>query len=259
MLTVLSGAIAFNIWSEWNSYHNFEGQCLTCHLADPVEGQEKYLFVKDISVLCLSCHNEDVSMSHPVDIKPSMVVPKDFMLDRKGNLTCNSCHTTHEGGYGKYHMRISSTIGEQFCELCHQDIDEGMSLTASVSAHLGGDSGSRFKAGSQGVYLDELSIQCLSCHDGSLSIDALIENPVQAGEYDHGNDIGLSHPIGVSHIEATKKYYGAYRKIEKLPQEIRLFDGKVGCVSCHNPYSKLPFNLSMSNEGSALCLACHMK
>lgn len=258
VLTIVFGATALSLWSEWSSYHNFEGQCLTCHLTNPAEGQEKYLFIKEISALCISCHSEAVRLSHPVDIKPSMTIPKDFTLDRKGNLTCNSCHTTHKTGYGKYHMR-TSTAGIAFCEICHQGIVDGMPITASVSAHLGGSTGSRFTSWGQGGYLDELSIECLLCHDGSVATDALVEKPLFAGEYDHTNNIGLSHPIGVSHREATEKYFGAYRKIEKLPQEIRLFDGKVGCVSCHNPYSKLPFNLSMSNEGSALCLACHVK
>jgi predicted CXXCH cytochrome family protein len=33
----------------------------------------------------------------------------------------------------------------------------------------------------------------------------------------------------------------------------------VGCLSCHNTFSKVPNQLVMSNQGSALCLACHMK
>ncbi len=255
---VVSGSIGLIVWSGFDSYHNFEGQCMTCHLTKPDEGAEKYLFVKEISALCISCHKDAVRLSHPVDMKPSMKIPSDFLLDRKGNLTCNSCHTTHKGGSGKYHLRISSIgVGDPFCVTCHQSLVEGMPYTASGSAHIGGSVGSRLRSWDLGGYLDELSIKCLMCHDGVIARDALVGKAVPAGEFDH--DTGLSHPIGVSHREATVKYLGAYRRIEKLPQEIRLFDGRVGCGSCHNPYSKRPFKLTMSNEGSALCLACHVK
>lgn len=216
------------------------------------------MFVKDISNLCTPCHSEAVKLSHPVDIKPSMTLPEEFIPDRKGNLTCNSCHTTHEKGYGMSHLRVPLE-SEAFCESCHKEILEGMPLSAGVSAHLGGGAERRFISWGEGEYLDELSIECLLCHDGSIAIDSVVDKPVRAGEYQHSNNIGLSHPVGVSHKKATEKYMGAYRKADNLPQEIRLFDGRVGCVSCHNPYSKMSNKLAMSNEGSALCLACHVK
>jgi len=40
-------------------------------------------------------------------------------------------------------------------------------------------------------------------------------------------------------------------------QEIRLFEGRIGCGTCHDPFSKLPKQLVMSNKGSRICLACH--
>ena len=257
---VVLGSIGLIVWSGFDSYHNFEGQCMTCHLTNPTEGAEKYLFVKEISALCISCHKDAVRLSHPVDMKPSMKIPSDFLLDRKGNLTCNSCHTTHKGSYGKYHLRVAS-IGEPFCITCHQSLSEGAELHRSTigSAHMAGSVQSRYWPGSIGGYLDEVSIRCLICHDAVFATESLVGTAVQAGEYDHGGNIGLSHPVGVSYREATVKYKGAYRKIEKLPQEIRLFDGFVGCGSCHNPYGRRHFELVMSNEGSALCFACHMK
>jgi len=38
-----------------------------------------------------------------------------------------------------------------------------------------------------------------------------------------------------------------------------LFDGKVGCLSCHNPYGDKKYSLVMENKRSGLCLACHRK
>jgi predicted CXXCH cytochrome family protein len=36
-----------------------------------------------------------------------------------------------------------------------------------------------------------------------------------------------------------------------------LFDGNLGCGSCHSAYSKEPHLLVMNNRGSKLCLSCH--
>ncbi len=260
ILIVVLGAIGLSVWSGFESYHSFDGQCMTCHLTDPTEGAEKNLFVKDISALCVSCHKDDVRLSHPVDMKPSMKIPSDFLLDRKGNLTCNSCHTTHKVSYGKYHLRAAS-IGEPFCITCHQSLSEGAGLHRSTigSAHMAGSVQNRYWPGSFGGYLDDVSIRCLICHDATFASESPIGKKVQGGEFDHGRDVGLSHPVGVSYRDATDKYKGAYKKIDKLPQEIRLFDGFVGCGSCHNPYGRRHFELVMSNEGSALCFACHNK
>jgi predicted CXXCH cytochrome family protein len=40
---------------------------------------------------------------------------------------------------------------------------------------------------------------------------------------------------------------------------VMLLEGKVSCVSCHDPYSTQRARLFMSNRGSAMCLACHNK
>ena len=151
ILIVVLGIVGFRVWSGWDSYHNFEGQCMTCHLTNPTEGAEKYLFTKDVSALCISCHKDAVRLSHPVDMKPSMNIPADFLLDRKGNLTCNSCHTTHRDGNGKYHLRIAS-IGEPFCIACHQSLSEGAGLHRSTigSAHMAGGGKKNYWPGSLG-------------------------------------------------------------------------------------------------------------
>ncbi|MEE9542893.1 MAG: cytochrome c3 family protein, partial [Thermodesulfobacteriota bacterium] len=67
------------------------------------------------------------------------------------------------------------------------------------------------------------------------------------------------HPIGMSYVDTKLKYRGAYRDIKDLPKEIKLFDNAVGCGSCHSLYSKLHYELVMSNAGSRLCLGCHVK
>ncbi|MBI3397716.1 MAG: cytochrome c3 family protein [Deltaproteobacteria bacterium] len=256
ILTAVILGTGYYIWSQWSSYHNFSGQCMTCHLTEPAEKQERLLFTKDISSLCLNCHKDAVGISHPVGMKPSMEIPGDFLLDRKGNVACNTCHTTHKAGYGQYKLRVAS-IGEPFCIRCHLMLEDDSSLHKGAigSAHMGKSISTRYLPGSTGGYIDDLSIRCLMCHDAGLGKDALVAK-VRAGEFEHESSVGLSHPIGVSY----PKHSGAYKKIEELNPVIRLFDGMVGCGSCHNPYGKGGhFELVMSNEYSALCFACHKK
>ena len=40
---------------------------------------------------------------------------------------------------------------------------------------------------------------------------------------------------------------------------IRLFNGKLSCVSCHDLKNSTKYNLVMDNSSSALCFSCHIK
>jgi len=44
-----------------------------------------------------------------------------------------------------------------------------------------------------------------------------------------------------------------------LPRELRLYDGKIGCGTCHNAFSKEKSMLVINNRRSRLCLECHIK
>lgn len=244
--------------SQWSSYHNFEGRCLECHLTIPGPGEAPRVFTKDISVMCKGCHKGVQEMSHPVDVKPSMQVTEKFPLDWKGDVTCATCHPIHQQGYGDFHLRARAS-GEAFCTLCHSSLDKDIHRAAMGTAHVSSSTGAKYVAWINENTLDELSLKCMSCHDAAFSRDSLVEPPPSPGLFHNNSELGLSHPIGVSYIEAKRKYQGAYRNMEELPPQIKLFGGQVGCGSCHNPYSKQHYELVMSNERSALCLACHVK
>lgn len=253
-----SAAAAVLYSAQWTSYHDFGGRCLDCHISQP-SSDEQMTFSKDVSRMCSGCHSSEQELSHPVDMKPSMKVPQSMPLDWKGDVTCLTCHTAHKRGYGGFHLRVAAS-GVGFCVICHGDIDEQLHKVSVGSAHIGEASTKKNIGWELGEELDELSIRCLACHDAVTARDSLVENLAVRRELFHNsNTIGVSHPIGVSYFETRRKYKGAYRPVEKLPKQIKLFDGMVGCGSCHNPYSKRHNELVMSNEGSALCLACHIK
>jgi len=82
------------------------------------------------------------------------------------------------------------------------------------------------------------SMTCLGCHDGLIARDA------------------SGHPIGRAY-DAAALDDRRLRPRAILPEAVTLEDGRVGCISCHDPASALPARLTMPNRGSALCFACH--
>ncbi|MFQ5901062.1 MAG: cytochrome c3 family protein [Thermodesulfobacteriota bacterium] len=248
--------ITLYAWSQKTDVHNFEGICTRCHLNIPEKGKKK-IFIRDISRLCEDCHEEGKGLTHPVDIRPSMKIPSTFILDWKGEITCVTCHNAHgKEGEGSYLLRVKMR-GESFCRNCHDFIESGFGMHKGTveSAHFA----RRYRENDRGEFIDESSRNCLNCHDAAFSKDIFPGREINTGVFEHNPGLGLSHPIGADYFETSRKYMGAYVRPESLNPEIRLFNGRVGCGSCHNPYSKRHFQLVMSNEHSALCFACHVK
>ncbi|OGW26583.1 MAG: hypothetical protein A2X56_01635 [Nitrospirae bacterium GWC2_57_13] len=101
-------------------------------------------------------------------------------------------------------------------------------------------------------------LTCVTCHDGSLSTSAT----VKTGIWVHGRDFLRhdkgSHPIGVDY-ESARLRRGRktdLRPLALVDPRIRFFDGKVGCGSCHDPYSKIEKQLVKSDRRSELCFSC---
>ncbi|GBE05820.1 MAG TPA: hypothetical protein ENH31_04750 [Nitrospirae bacterium] len=225
--------------------HNFGDRCNMCHLVDEDKNVFEDIFLKDIDSLCKECHS-DLGLSHPTGMRPAMEMPKGFPLDSAGRLTCATCHGIH--GEGPYLLNWKES-GRIFCFLCHGENIENLHADAGETAHSSG----RYVIIDESISIDNLSMQCMSCHDSSIADDI----SVGLGRGAYINEHGGKHPIGVDFMEAYAK--GGYTHPSKLAKNIRLFNGKVGCGSCHNTYSKEPYQLAISNEGSALCLACHRK
>ena len=72
----MASAVAAVLYSsQWTSYHDFDGKCLDCHITQPSMG-ETMTFSKDVTRMCSGCHSSEQELSHPVDMKPSMKVPR---------------------------------------------------------------------------------------------------------------------------------------------------------------------------------------
>ena len=106
--------------------------------------------------------------------------------------------------------------------------------------------------------LDAESTRCIGCHE-----------PYTDGGF-HSKE--SSHPVGLNYVKVAASN-PSLKEAALLDPAIRLAGGYLGCESCHSPYSEAdheamaalgeelePFPmLVMKNDGSRLCISCHMK
>ena len=111
---------------------------------------------------------------------------------------------------------------------------------------------------------------CLSCHDGTVAIDAFGSNTgttTIAGSALIGNDLSDDHPVSFIYdtalAEADGELYNPATAGSGLGDTIQndlLFNNKVQCASCHNAHDNTNGHfLRVSNNRSALCRTCHIK
>jgi predicted CXXCH cytochrome family protein len=183
-----------------------------------------------------------------------MAIPPDWPLDSFGRLSCTTCHAVHSRE-NPNRLRVADEM-EHFCIHCHADMPTGIDLhkRQGVSAHLRPD----FRAEDAASGLDDISRSCIACHDAVIGRGAGVSY-LGDGVWDHGRSIGVTHPVGVLYKEAESRDPGGFNPQGSLPEEVRLYDGRVGCATCHSPYSDRKDQLVTTNSGSRMCLACHRK
>lgn len=106
--------------------------------------------------------------------------------------------------------------------------------------------------------LDRMSFECLTCHDGTTAQVAEVRFK-SSNDTNNYADITRNHPIGIDYEEAASRHPGQYRSIDSLDPRVTLVDGKLGCITCHEPLNPKKSHMSMNNDGSALCLECHIR
>ena len=111
-------------------------------------------------------------------------------------------------------------------------------------AHL---SGTRVRISAYGV--DEITRECMGCHDGSVAAERATS--VVAGQRG-------SHPVGVVYSDTQfRGSKGQLRAKRELPDDVQLAQDRVGCQSCHSPFSREEAMLNAPMRNSQLCLTCH--
>lgn len=124
-----------------------------------------------------------------------------------------------------------------------------------------------------GVTPGSQSMACLSCHDGTVALDVVINRPggltsaVGAGKAPAGSvlsqDLSNDHPIAVTYDPTVAGAVGEFVAVATVTTAGLKFYGasnKLECATCHNVHNNTnaPF-LRKANGASALCLTCHIK
>lgn len=127
-----------------------------------------------------------------------------------------------------------------------------------------------------------VSLACLSCHDGTIGLDVITNAPnsstatpgtvTMASLFTTlpnslkvlGTDLRNDHPVGVTFAITGTNGDAAFNAKATIETAGLKFYGaatdQVECATCHNPHSStnVPF-LRKSNTKSELCLTCHIK
>ena len=231
--------------------HPLDSACESCHLAGAnTTPSNASVLIANQEQLCSQCHSDALQMSHPSGFTPphGQKIPAGYPLDWKGDLTCSTCHDVHSDLPGKLR---GAADGRDFCIACHEQsfFDKMRDGGASImqSGHLGAVNARNWQT------LDQYSIQCLECHSDNGDVDD--SAPIVFASYQIVRHGSVNHPIGRSYAAAER--HGGYKPMAFLSKKIRLPNGMVSCISCHEGYSKTHGKAVMSNTGSKLCFECH--
>lgn len=92
------------------------------------------------------------------------------------------------------------------------------------------------------------SRECLACHDGSMAkaVSSCLNGRCP---------VGGSHPVDTPYPPAG--HGGEY--VPTISGNIKLLNGQVTCISCHNLQNPKPSHPSVDLATTNLCLNCHIK
>ena len=212
-------------------------------------------------------HGPGVS-NHPVGVAPSssITVPDGWPLDANGTITCLTCHVAIPWTEGRSDPRLRGFDAEpagttEFCMKCHAQSTSRTAATmhwlAVAVAHVKEEQTRPERSGSRRPGLDRETAQCLGCHDGVSAGESRNPTPWNRG-HGYTGSRERNHPVGAPYPTRTPEDYDVpFRPANLLPKEVRLPDGKVGCVSCHDLYAGTERLLTVPIRGSGLCLTCH--
>jgi predicted CXXCH cytochrome family protein len=115
------------------------------------------------------------------------------------------------------------------------------------------------KSAAGGVTVDSMSKDCLSCHDGVSASVVNVELRNQPWRRTSlVSSVQSDHPIGMDYNRYVSSNRG-YQPVLAGTTKMLFVDGKVGCLTCHNPLNPEKGHLVMSDRQSALCKTCHRK
>lgn len=195
-----------------------------------------------------------------------------------GNVVSNTKHNLSSSSGGTY--KTSDTT--EICIFCHTPHGASQSIGPLWNRSAINTSGyTMYNSTTLDMTIDGtpggVSAACLSCHDGTVALDSLVNFPgsgstnpgwnwsgagnkiANTSTAYMGKDLSNDHPISIVYSTSADSAFNAIsnNKVGGLP----LYTGnKVECGSCHNPHDNSNGTfLRVTNSGSGLCLKCHIK
>ncbi|MBI4682075.1 MAG: hypothetical protein HY757_03115 [Nitrospirae bacterium] len=192
-------------------------------------------------------------------------------MDTFGDSIIDTKHNLSVTGPGP----VKSTTEEEICIFCHtphnarRDIPYLWNRQDSTVNYTPYQSSTLYAAVGQPTGSSKL---CLSCHDGTIALGALVSEPqeipfqggirfIPGGPSRLGTDLSDDHPVSLFYDSALAINNGELADPSVLPQEVKLDrDGQLQCTGCHDPHDDANGKfLVMPNIYSALCTTCHQK
>jgi predicted CXXCH cytochrome family protein len=108
---------------------------------------------------------------------------------------------------------------------------------------------------------------CLSCHDGTIAVDAYGARTgasLMTGPANLGTDLSNDHPVSVywNHQTGPQACSSCHSLHPSTYVGLPFFNRYLECATCHEPHNRFPAYTKMLRKplsGSALCLQCHGK
>ena len=158
-----------------------------------------------------------------------------------GTDSCGFCHTPHKSltETPLWNHKLSNAV---------YNIYQSTSLTSNVGQPTGS------------------SKLCLSCHDGTVALNATIAGgggpegaTIAPGAANLGTDLSNDHPVSFTYSVTLSAENAQIRSPSMLPRQLKLDrSNELQCTTCHDPHDNRYGNfLVMSNFRSELCVSCH--
>ena len=182
---------------------------------------------------------------------------------------------------------VTTSNTDQICVFCHTPHQSGTSTDPlwnhtlqSASTSYGFYDSATLNANSTregdiaAIASTDVSWLCLSCHDGTVAVNSLYNDPysttvdptltelgnissgLMTGTPNVGTDLSNDHPINFTYADVVSAD-GELTAAGSVT--LPLFSGKVQCATCHDPHSSTTLFLTETVSGSTLCLHCHTK
>jgi len=231
------------------------------------------------SLTCLSCHDGQTAIDSIINMPGSGM----GLLSQQTSQNTTFLNSWPVGGGGPtQHMGLNSTnnvagsgaLGNELGSLqaVVSPVSPGTSWTLQIANIIPGQN--LYTLPGQG---------CLTCHADTGS-GAGAGTIADFRLFNIGTDLRNDHPIGVTFpaangpgtdwntpaaTQGTSKYFESIANGRMDKQEIRTYDGKVECATCHDPHGvptggagtvfNKTFLRKQNTDGSAVCLTCHNK